>query len=75
MPIYEYACDDCGLRYERIVINKSTAITCPRCASGEHTMQPSVFAAPANGNKSAAESSPTAASGGCGCTPSTCGCH
>ncbi len=75
MPIYEYLCDDCGERYERIVMNKSTAIACPRCASGAHTIQLSVFAVPANGNKSSAESSTTAGSGGCGCTPNTCGCH
>jgi putative FmdB family regulatory protein len=75
MPIYEYVCDDCGEQYERIVMNKDTIISCPKCTSGKHTIQLSVFAAPANGHKSSADSSTTASPGGCACTPSTCGCH
>ena len=74
MPIYEYVCDDCGVRYERIVMNQKQAITCPKCASAKHTIQLSVFAAPSNGSKTSAGSS-SASSGGCGCTPRTCGCH
>jgi putative FmdB family regulatory protein len=72
MPIYEYLCDDCGERYERIVMNKSTKVTCPKCESGKKTVQLSVFAAPANGNKTSGGSSGPAPSGGCG---SSCGCH
>jgi putative FmdB family regulatory protein len=76
MPIYEYICDDCGERYERIVMSQKQAITCPKCASANNTIQLSVFAAPSNGNKSSAGSSASAPSGGgCGCTPRTCGCH
>jgi len=74
MPIYEYVCDDCGVRYERIVMNQKQAITCPKCASAKHTIQLSVFAAPSNGSKASATGT-SAASGGCGCTPRTCGCH
>jgi putative FmdB family regulatory protein len=73
MPIYEYLCDDCGERYERIVMSQSQTIACPKCASAKHTIQLSVFAAPSNGAKSSSSSS--ASSGGCGCTPRTCGCH
>ena len=72
MPIYEYVCDDCGERYERIVMSQNQAITCPKCASAKHTLQLSVFAAPSNG-KSSASASPSA--GSCGCTPHSCGCH
>jgi putative FmdB family regulatory protein len=72
MPIYEYLCDDCGERYERIVINKSTKVTCPKCESGKKTVQLSVFAAPANGSKSSNGSGGAAPSGACG---SSCGCH
>ena len=50
MPIYEYVCDDCGERYERIVMNQTQEIRCPKCESGKHTLQLSVFAAPANGS-------------------------
>jgi putative FmdB family regulatory protein len=72
MPIYEYICDDCGVRYERIVMNGNTKITCPKCASGKHTIQLSVFAAPANGNKSSSGSSTPSSGGCCG---GSCGCN
>src|SRR5208282_6297753 len=52
MPIYEYVCDDCGERFERIVMSQRQKITCPKCESAKHTIQLSVFAAPANGSKS-----------------------
>ncbi len=76
MPIYEYVCDDCGERYESIVISKSTVVACPKCESTSKTVQLSVFAAPANGSKASNSSAGVAAvGGGCGCTPSSCGCH
>ena len=76
MPIYEYVCNDCGAHYERIVLSASTKIACPKCESPQHTIQLSVFAAPANGSKSSHTSADAAPSGGgCGCTPHTCGCH
>jgi putative FmdB family regulatory protein len=74
MPIYEYVCDDCGARYERIVLSQNQAITCPQCESAKHTIQLSVFAAPANGQRSSANAS-TSSAGSCGCTPRSCGCH
>jgi putative FmdB family regulatory protein len=39
MPVYEYICDDCNERYERIVLNQSAPVTCPKCASAKHTTQ------------------------------------
>ena len=71
MPIYEYVCDDCGKHYERIVMNQSTAVTCPSCDSKKNTIQLSVFAAPANSSKSS--SSGPSTGGGCG--SGSCGCH
>ena len=73
MPIYEYLCDDCGARYEQLVMSNGQAIACPKCASPRHTLQLSVFSAPAksNGSSDAASFS----GGGCGCTPRSCGCH
>ena len=73
MPIYEYLCDDCGERYERIVMSQRQAIACPKCSSANHTIQLLVFAAPSNGAKSSSSSS--ASSGSCGCSPRTCACH
>jgi putative FmdB family regulatory protein len=74
MPIYEYVCNDCGERYERIILHKNQAVACPKCASAKHTLQLSVFAAPANGRKPSAERS-TPSAGTCGCTPHSCGCN
>ncbi len=73
MPIYEYICDDCGEHYERIVMNGKTKVTCPKCTSGKHTIQLSVFAAPANGSKSSKGSSSGPSEGG-GCCGGSCGC-
>ncbi|HTS13767.1 MAG TPA: zinc ribbon domain-containing protein [Candidatus Limnocylindrales bacterium] len=73
MPIYEYVCNDCGERYERIVFNQKTAITCPKCSSRRQTLQLSVFAAPANGTKANGGSSPMSGGGCCG--GGGCGCH
>ncbi len=74
MPIYEYICDDCGEHYERIVFNQKTAVTCPKCSSGKHTIQLSVFASPSNGSKAGGGSSPMSGSGG-GCCGGGCGCN
>jgi putative FmdB family regulatory protein len=73
MPIYEYISDDCGEHYERIVMNGSTKITCPKCASAKSTIQLSVFAAHGNGSK--ASSGPSGSSSGGGCCGGSCGCN
>ena len=73
MPIYEYACDDCGTRFEKLVFNKSQEIACPKCASKKNTMQLSVFSPPAGSAKSAAPScGPSFTGGGC-CGGGRCG--
>jgi putative FmdB family regulatory protein len=77
MPIYEYVCDDCNLRYERIVRN-GDRVACPKCGSGRKTLQFSVFSSPRDAGSTSTSSSGTPDSGagsGCGCTPSSCGCH
>ena len=76
MPIYEYICEDCQTRFEKIVFNKTQEIACPKCAGKKNAIQLSVFSA-ANGSAIAA--SPTKASagfsGGGGCCGGGCGCH
>lgn len=32
MPIYEYACEDCGLDFERLVLGRARP-SCPECGS------------------------------------------
>jgi putative FmdB family regulatory protein len=77
MPIYEYVCEDCQTRHERIVMSNGAKVECPKCRSKKQTIQFSVFAAH-NGNGASNQSSATASAnsgGSCGCTPRTCGCH
>jgi putative FmdB family regulatory protein len=76
MPIYEYVCDKCDTRFERIVINKQQEIACPKCASKKATIQLSVFAT-SNGSSDGAsvKSSPSFSGGRGGCGSGSCGCH
>ncbi len=73
MPIYEYLCNECDARFERIVINKQQEIACPKCASKKATLQLSVFATSSNGNS--AKSSTSSSGGGGSCCGGGCGCH
>ncbi len=35
MPIYEYLCEECETRFEKIVINKQQEIACPNPVAAE----------------------------------------
>lgn len=75
MPIYEYVCEECKSRFERIVTAKNGKPECPKCGSHRSTIQFSTFAArTGNGGASSAAGEATSASS-CGCTPHSCGCH
>jgi putative FmdB family regulatory protein len=73
MPIYEYICDDCQTRFEKIVFNKTQEIACPHCAGKKNSIQLSVFSS-TNGNGSPRSQS-TSSGGGGGCCGGGCGCH
>jgi putative FmdB family regulatory protein len=76
MPIYEYVCDECKSRYERIITAKNGEPECPKCGNRRSTIQFSTFAArTGNGASSTPSSNSADASSACGCTPRTCGCH
>ena len=66
MPIYEYICEDCQTKFEKIVINKQQEISCPKCASKKATIQLSVFAAAGSGGSSAPSGSSSGGGGCCG---------
>ena len=76
MPIYEYLCEDCGSRFEKLVRNGagSDSLACPSCGQKQVSQQLSVFAA-----HSAGSSAKSAAPMGGGCpagmcrTPDICG--
>jgi putative FmdB family regulatory protein len=72
MPIYEYLCDECNERFEKIVINKQQEISCPKCASKRATIQLSVFATAGGGSTSP---SGGFSGGGGSCCGGGCGCH
>ena len=60
MPIYEYACSDCGKEFETLVRSGSTP-ECPACHSVSLEKKLSVFATTA-----VTESVPATLSGPCG---------
>ncbi len=71
MPLYEYACRDCGQSFEKMVrfseVNLSP--TCPTCGSVDTHKQISTFATAGGstqGFSSAASSSSSCSSGGGG---------
>ena len=48
MPIYEYACEDCGNEFE-LLVRSDTVPTCPICESTSLEKQLSVFATAESG--------------------------
>jgi putative FmdB family regulatory protein len=71
MPIYEYICKDCKTPFEKLVRRTQEQVYCPSCGGKKAQMQLSVFSAKSGSGPSPAFGS----SGGCGCTPSGCGCR
>lgn len=70
MPIFEYRCRGCGAEFEKYVPGAATAVTCPKCESGNITRTLSVF-----GLRSESGFAPSVAAGGGGCCGGGCGCH
>jgi putative FmdB family regulatory protein len=75
MPIFEYLCDDCGTKFEKLV--RRTAgpaadqVLCPKCGESHLTPQLSTFSAHANGRSS--EPAMPSCPGGMCQTPDFCG--
>ncbi len=67
MPIYEYACSDCGRKFEALV-RSDTVPQCPGCQSTQLEKQLSVFA-------TAGASAPDLPPGPCGTCPHASGPH
>jgi putative FmdB family regulatory protein len=72
MPIYEYSCQDCGTRFEKLVRRSSDAaeLECPSCGEKHLQQELSTFAAHANGAPKA--EMPSCPSGRCS-NPGMCG--
>jgi putative FmdB family regulatory protein len=73
MPIYEYKCQDCGSKFEKLVRRSADAdaLECPSCGQKHLTQELSTFAAHANGSPKEA-GLPPCASGRCP-NPGMCG--
>ena len=73
MPIYEYKCQDCGTKFEKLVRRSETAeLACPSCGKNHLEQEFSTFAAHA-GTTSHASERPMCPSGGPCSTPGACG--
>ena len=78
MPIYEYICDDCGIKFEKLVRN-GNSVACPECGESHLSPTLSTFAAPSSSGRASSGSSkakaaefPSCAGGMCQ-TPDICG--
>ncbi len=74
MPIYEYRCEDCGTKFEKLVRRQAEAgeVECPSCGQRRLKQELSVFAAhAASGGKG--KDAPMCPSGGVCPTPGMCG--
>jgi len=50
MPLFEYKCQSCGERFEKLVWSSSKSeITCPKCGSTQTERQLSTFATKGGG--------------------------
>ncbi|HEY7336799.1 MAG TPA: zinc ribbon domain-containing protein [Bryobacteraceae bacterium] len=79
MPIFEYQCDDCGTKFEKLVRQVSAnGVACPSCGESHLTQQYSTFAAHGRGADSDSGGDfdmgdmPSCAGGMCQ-TPDLCG--
>ena len=70
MPIYEYKCEDCGTKFEKLVRN-GVAVECPGCGQRHLQQEYSTFAARASGGTPEA-AMPSCPAGMCG-NPGFCG--
>ncbi len=75
MPIYEYLCQDCGTKFEKLVrrADDVPAIECPSCGRKHLRQELSTFAAHANGHAKRSAGEPMCPSGGTCPTPGMCG--
>ncbi len=80
MPIFEYLCEDCGTKFEKLVRRPaSDEVLCPSCGQSHLEQQLSTFAAPGNGHEDSWTPAMTRVNEGGGCaggmcrTPDLCG--
>jgi putative FmdB family regulatory protein len=69
MPIYEYRCQDCGSKFEKLVRRSEevAGLQCPSCGKPNLQQEFSTFAPQSGGSKSEAPPCQTG-----GCCPGSC---
>src|SRR6478609_2158877 len=67
MPLYEYACQECGKESE-LLVNSSTQPVCPKCGSSKIDKLLSIVATHSRGNSLAGGPQSTGGSCGAGCS-------
>ena len=74
MPIYEYQCQDCNTKFEKLVRRAAEAadVNCPSCGQKHLSQQYSTFAAHANGGTASRSDAPVCPGGMCS-NPGMCG--
>ena len=73
MPIFEYRCESCESKFEKLVRRADDHVECPSCGKSKLEVQYSTFAAQTNGSpKSAGDSMPSCPGGMCQ-NPGMCG--
>ena len=73
MPIFEYVCEECSGSFE-LLVNREEEVNCPTCNGTHLAKQYSRFGMGRGVSGGGYESLPLYKGGGCGCTPSNCGC-
>lgn len=73
MPIFEYKCENCGTRFEKLIRRtaEEPEPACPSCGQARVAVQLSTFAA--HSGKPASKELPMCPSGGPCPTPGACG--
>lgn len=73
MPIYEYKCDSCENKFEKLIRREADelALSCPSCGERHLSQQYSTFSAQAGG--SSASAAPSGCPSGMCRTPGACG--
>ncbi len=74
MPIYEYLCQGCGQKFEKLVrrAEEAEGLSCPSCGEKHLKQEYSTFAAHASSGNPQPQAAPPCAQGGC-CNPGACG--
>jgi putative FmdB family regulatory protein len=67
MPIYEYVCEDCGTKFEKLVLRAGDkeGLACPSCGQSRLASQFSTFAARSSGAPSESAMPQCPSAGGC----------